>query len=112
MAVKFLDVSRNLQPRLGQPVTPAARRLVRCCKRWGSTKRQAGAQSDSVWVEKRHSRKSTKWLSYWLTSCGKESEVVDSKMHWDSVYTNKAIDSVGWYKPEFDISMDLIAKAF
>ena len=37
---------------------------------------------------------------------------MDSKTHWEGVYTTKAVDEVGWYKPNFDVSLSLIAEAF
>ena len=36
---------------------------------------------------------------------------MDSKAHWEGVYTAKAVDEVGWYKPNFDVSLGLIAEA-
>jgi SAM-dependent methyltransferase len=37
--------------------------------------------------------------------------VTDYKSHWEGVYTEKAVDEVGWYKSNFDVSMELISEA-
>jgi 2-polyprenyl-3-methyl-5-hydroxy-6-metoxy-1,4-benzoquinol methylase len=37
--------------------------------------------------------------------------MMDYKAHWEGVYTDKAVDEVGWYKPNFDVSLSLIAEA-
>ena len=36
---------------------------------------------------------------------------MDCKAHWEGVYTDRAVDEVGWYKPNFDVSLSLIAEA-
>ena len=36
---------------------------------------------------------------------------MDSKAHWEGVYSDKAVDEVGWFKPHFDVSLSLIAEA-
>jgi 2-polyprenyl-3-methyl-5-hydroxy-6-metoxy-1,4-benzoquinol methylase len=36
---------------------------------------------------------------------------MDPKTHWEGVYTTKTADEVGWYKPSFDVSLNLIAEA-
>jgi 2-polyprenyl-3-methyl-5-hydroxy-6-metoxy-1,4-benzoquinol methylase len=36
---------------------------------------------------------------------------MDYKTHWEGVYTDRAVDEVGWYKPSFDVSLNLIAEA-
>lgn len=37
--------------------------------------------------------------------------IVNVKSHWEGVYTQRSVNEVGWYKPDFDISMSLIAEA-
>jgi 2-polyprenyl-3-methyl-5-hydroxy-6-metoxy-1,4-benzoquinol methylase len=37
--------------------------------------------------------------------------MTDYKSHWEGVYSEKAVEEVGWYKPDFDVSMSLIAEA-
>lgn len=37
--------------------------------------------------------------------------MTDAKAHWEGVYTEKATDEVGWYKPTFDVSLNLISEA-
>lgn len=37
--------------------------------------------------------------------------MVNAKSHWEGVYTQKAVNEVGWYKPDFDVSLGLIAEA-
>jgi len=36
---------------------------------------------------------------------------MDYKAHWEGVYTDRAVDEVGWYKPNFDVSLSLIDEA-
>lgn len=36
----------------------------------------------------------------------------DCKSHWEGIYTEKAVDEVGWYNPDFNVSMSLISEAF
>lgn len=36
---------------------------------------------------------------------------MDYKAHWEGVYTDRAVNEVGWYKPNFDVSLSLIAEA-
>jgi DNA-binding transcriptional ArsR family regulator len=33
---------------------------------------------------------------------------LDSRAHWEEVYSTKAVDDVGWFKPSFDVSLRLI----
>jgi 2-polyprenyl-3-methyl-5-hydroxy-6-metoxy-1,4-benzoquinol methylase len=37
--------------------------------------------------------------------------VITYKPHWESVYAEKSVDEVGWYKADFGVSMGLIAEA-
>lgn len=37
--------------------------------------------------------------------------MVDAKTHWEGVYTQKAVNEVGWYKPDFAVSLGLIEEA-
>lgn len=36
---------------------------------------------------------------------------MDAKTHWDTVYTQKAPDTVSWYRPHLETSLALIARA-
>jgi DNA-binding transcriptional ArsR family regulator len=37
-----------------------------------------------------------------------ETTISDTRQHWEKVYSTKAVDEVGWYKPSFDVSLRII----